>query len=92
MKAAVLALVLSGCAGFPLTVPSTNDARAWRQPWVAEAQREHSAYLAQQHRNECDPLEWPNTAMLPEQHPECADLIPEARARGAASPSVRNAP
>ena len=83
MKATFLAALLltSGCVGFPHVVPTTNDARAWAQPWVAQEQRDYTSYLKRMHEQECDPLDWPNTAGLASQHPECADIIASDPAR-----------
>lgn len=70
MKAAAL-LLLAGCYSPIRTVPTTNDPHAWRQRWVAESKAEHEAFERYEREQACDPLDWPNTAPLPEQHPEC---------------------
>jgi hypothetical protein len=64
-------LALAGCFSPIETLPSTNDARAARAPWVAQAHAEARAFAAYEHRQECDPLYWSNTAQDPSQHPEC---------------------
>ena len=69
-------LACAACAGGepPFTVvPTTNDVRAWRQPWVEEARRAHEHYLRAEAALDCDPLTWSNGKPFLSQHPECID-------------------
>ena len=65
----LLAIALTGC--WPSVQPTGTDPAVRHQQWATEEAYRQCRLQQEQQLFECDPLTWPNTARLAEQHPGC---------------------